>query len=114
MTECIFCNIASGDIETDFIYEDDLVVAFKDLDPKAPFHFLIIPKKHISTLNEITPEDTGAVGKIFLAAKTIAEEQGFDKSGYRLVANCEKDAGQEVFHIHVHLLAGRKMQWPPG
>ena len=114
MTDCIFCKIASGEIPGDIIYQDDEVLAFRDLGPQAPTHALVIPKKHISTINDIQSEDAELAGKLFLAAKKVAEIDGIAESGYRTVMNCNKEAGQNVFHIHLHVLGGRAMGWPPG
>ncbi len=114
MQDCLFCKIVSGELKTDFIYEDDDVVAFNDISPKAPHHFLCIPKQHISTINDITPEQGPIIGKMILAAQHICKERGIADDGYRLVMNCNADGGQTVFHIHLHVLAGRQMQWPPG
>lgn len=111
---CIFCQIASGEIPASVTYHDDDVVAFRDLHPQAPTHILIVPRKHIATVNDLQGEDATLVGKLFLAAKQIASEHGFADEGYRLVMNTNHDAGQSVFHIHLHLLAGRSMHWPPG
>ena len=111
---CLFCNIAEKKIPASFIYEDDDVIAFKDLHPQAPTHILVVPRKHIATLNDLEPEDAELVGKIILAAKNIANENEHADRGYRLVLNCNKEAGQSVFHIHCHLLGGRPMHWPPG
>jgi histidine triad (HIT) family protein len=105
--------MAAGDIKPDTVYEDDQVLAFRDIHPRAPLHFLVIPKAHIATLNDLTPKDAELVGRLFLAAKTVAEKQGVAGSGYRTVMNCNADAGQSVFHIHLHVLAGRPMGWPP-
>ena len=113
MTDCIFCKIASGEIKSEFVYESGDIVAFNDIDPKAPVHILIIPRKHISTLDDLGSGDTELIGKIVLAATTIAKERKLDK-GYRLVWNCNAEGGQAVYHIHLHLLGGRSMQWPPG
>ncbi len=114
MSDCLFCKIILGEIPSTKVYEDEYVYAFNDIDPQAPFHIIIIPKVHISSANEITPENSGVVAKIYEAAAKIAKEKGFDKSGYRIVNNCGEDGGQTVFHIHFHLLAGRNLQWPPG
>jgi histidine triad (HIT) family protein len=102
------------EIPTETVFESDTVFAFNDIDPKAPQHVLIIPKKHIATLNDITEDDAGIIGEMFLAAKQIAAGRKIDASGYRTVFNCNADGGQEVFHLHLHLLGGRKMTWPPG
>jgi len=114
MTDCIFCKIVSGDIPGDIIYQDDDVLAFRDLHPQAPVHALVIPKKHISTINDIQPADAELIGKLYLAASTIAKQEGMDESGYRCVINCNDDGGQTVHHIHLHLLGKRQMTWPPG
>jgi len=114
MENCIFCKIAAGEIPGDVVYEDEEVLAFNDLNPKAPTHVVIIPREHIATLNDLEERHTALVGRLFLAAREIAREQGFDGPGYRTVINCNRQAGQSVFHIHLHLLAGRLMGWPPG
>lgn len=114
MTDCIFCKIVSGDIPAEIIHQDDDVLAFRDLNPQAPTHFLVIPNKHISTLNDLQTNDAELVGKMFLAAKQVAAEAGIADAGYRTVMNCNKQAGQTVFHIHLHVLGGRPMSWPPG
>jgi histidine triad (HIT) family protein len=114
MTDCIFCKIISGDIPGDIVYQNDDVLAFRDLNPQAPTHILVIPKKHISTINDMQPEDAELVGKMFLAAKQIAKDEGIEEVGYRAVMNCNEGAGQTVFHIHLHVLGGRGMSWPPG
>ena len=114
MTDCIFCKIASGEIETDFVYEDDQVVAFRDLNPQAPTHVLVIPREHIATTNDLTEDNAAVVGRMTLAAKQIAEQEGIAERGYRTVLNCNAEAGQSVFHIHLHVLGGRPMGWPPG
>lgn len=114
MKDCLFCKIVHEEITSDVIYETDSVLAFRDINPQAPHHALIIPKKHISTLNDLEAEDANLMGKIFLAARQLASDFGIAESGYRTVLNCNRDAGQAVFHIHLHLLGGRKMSWPPG
>jgi len=114
MSDCLFCKIIAGEIPSDKVYEDDNVFAFKDINPVAPLHVLIIPKKHISTINDLETEDSEVMGSLFLAAKTIAKQQGYHKDGYRTVMNCGEAAGQTVFHVHLHLLAGRDLTWPPG
>ena len=114
MTDCLFCKIIDGDIPGDIVYENDKVLAFKDINPIAPVHILVIPKEHIATLNDLEEKHTQTMGELFLAAKKIASEKGFSESGYRTVFNCNKDAQQTVFHIHLHLIAGRQMSWPPG
>lgn len=114
MTDCIFCKIIAGEIPGDIIYQDDDVLAFRDLNPQAPTHALVIPKKHISTINDIQSDDAELVGKMFLAAQKIAKADGIAEPGYRTVMNCNSGAGQTVFHIHLHVLGGRAMSWPPG
>ncbi|MCG7864789.1 MAG: histidine triad nucleotide-binding protein [gamma proteobacterium symbiont of Stewartia floridana] len=114
MSDCLFCKFVSGEISPQTVYEDDDVLAFRDINPQAPCHVLIIPKKHISTLNDLTEEDAELVGKLYLAAAKVAKQEGIDEAGYRTVMNCNEQAGQTVFHIHLHLLGGRRMNWPPG
>jgi len=114
MAACLFCKIANGDIKAEKVYENDEVLAFRDINPQAPVHVLIIPKKHIATINDIEPQDAGLIGKLYLAAKEVAMADKIAASGYRAVINCNADAGQEVFHIHLHVLGGRRMSWPPG
>lgn len=111
---CLFCKILNNEIPSKKVYEDDDVYAFEDITPKAPVHILIIPKKHIETLNNIKEEDYKLIGKIYGAAAKIASEKGLSERGYRVVANCNADAGQTVFHIHFHLMGGREFAWPPG
>ena len=112
--ECIFCRIVSGEVSAKKVYEDDDVVAFEDIRPQAPVHILIIPKRHIATVNDLTESDAQLVGRLVLVVKRIAAERGVAERGYRLVLNCNRDSGQEVFHIHLHLLGGRRFTWPPG
>ena len=114
MSDCLFCKIRDGDIQGDIVFEDDNVLAFNDVNPQAPVHILIIPKIHISTVNDIEAGDEAIMAKLFSAAKVIASQQGISDDGYRLVVNCNEKAGQTVFHIHMHLLGGRNMNWPPG
>ncbi len=114
MTDCLFCKIVKGDIPTDKIFEDDKVLAFNDINAQAPTHILIIPKKHIATMNDIEDEDINIVGRLMIVAANIAKEQGFADAGYRTVMNCNQEGGQAVYHIHLHLLGGRQMTWPPG
>jgi histidine triad (HIT) family protein len=106
--------MVAGEITPDVVYEDDDVLAFRDLSPQAPVHNLVIPKRHISTLNDLSVEDAELMGKLFLTAQKIAVQEGIDQQGYRTVVNCNKDAGQTVFHIHMHVLGGRSFSWPPG
>ena len=114
MSDCLFCKFVSGEFQPDIVYQNDEVLAFNDINPQAPVHILIIPKKHIATINEIEVDDEVLVGKLYSAAKHIATEKGFAEDGYRVVMNCNAAAGQTVFHIHLHLLAGRQFTWPPG
>ncbi len=114
MSDCIFCKIASGQIPTNYIYEDEKVVAFNDIEPQAPHHILIIPKEHISSALEINNDNGDIVSHIFCVASKIAKEKGFADKGFRLVNNCGEHGGQTVGHLHFHLLAGRYLQWPPG
>jgi histidine triad (HIT) family protein len=111
---CIFCRIANKEIPAKIIYEDDKVLAFHDINPQAPYHILVIPKKHISTLLELTEEDKDLIGHIYLVMNKLAQELGVAERGYRVVVNCNEEAGQTVFHVHFHFLAGREMHWPPG
>jgi len=114
MTECLFCKIIAGDIPAAIVYQDDHVVAFNDINPQAPTHVLIVPRRHIATLNELTAEDDQIVGELVRRAAAIAKERGLSTGGFRAVFNTNRDAGQTVFHIHLHLLGGRAMHWPPG
>ncbi|WP_456405022.1 histidine triad nucleotide-binding protein [Thiolapillus sp.] len=114
MTDCIFCKIAAGEIPAEVVYEDEDVLVFRDLNPQAPTHVLVIPRRHIATINDLQPEDAELVGKMTLAAKAVAEQEGIAQEGYRTVFNCNAAAGQTVFHIHMHVLGGRAMGWPPG
>ena len=114
MKDCLFCRIISGDIPCQKVHEDELCLAIVDIKPQAPQHILIIPKKHIATTNDIAEEDTMLIGHLFQAAKKITAELNLQQDGYRLVFNCNQHGGQEVYHIHLHLLAGRQMTWPPG
>lgn len=114
MTECLFCKIIAGDIPAAIVYQDDHVVAFNDINPQAPTHVLIVPRRHIATLNELTAEDDQIVGELVRRAAAIAKERGLATGGFRAVFNTNRDAGQTVFHIHLHLLGGRAMHWPPG
>ena len=111
---CIFCRITAGEIPARVAYEDDAVYAFHDVDPRAPVHVLIIPRKHVASINDLEADDSGMVGRLYLAAKELAQQLGVSTSGYRLVMNCGDDAGQSVNHIHLHLLGGRSLRWPPG
>ncbi|MCP3680973.1 MAG: histidine triad nucleotide-binding protein [Gammaproteobacteria bacterium] len=113
-SNCLFCKIIDQTIPATIIYEDEQLLAFDDINPQAPIHKLIIPKKHIASLNELTSQDIELMGKLLQTAKHLATELGIADSGYRSVINCQAGAGQEVYHIHLHLLGGRQMTWPPG
>lgn len=112
--DCIFCRIANREIPATIIFEDSQVVVFDDLHGQAPHHKLIIPKRHVSTLNDLSEKDEGLMGHIVLTGAELAKTLGIDGPGYRLVLNCNADGGQSVFHVHAHLLGGREMHWPPG
>ncbi len=112
--DCLFCKMAKGEIKPDLLYEDDHVLAFKDINPQAPVHFLVIPRQHISTLNDLDDSHAELIGRMYLAAKNIAKEQGIAEGGYRSLINCNAEAGQSVWHVHLHVLGGRTMAWPPG
>lgn len=109
MSDCIFCKIANKEINSDFVYEDDEIIAFKDINPQAPIHILVIPKKHIESIIDLTDEDEMFVGKMYTAVRKIAKKLNIEESGFRLIVNCGKDAGQEVPHLHFHILAGKKL-----
>lgn len=113
MNDCLFCKIAAGEIPSSKIYEDEYVYAFKDIDPQAPFHAIVIPKAHISSADEINAENSVEIARVFEAIAKIAKSEGLE-TGYRVVNNCGEDAGQTVHHIHFHLLARRNLAWPPG
>ncbi len=114
MQDCLFCKILRREIPANIIYEDDSVIAFDDVNPQAPHHKLIIPRKHIATLNDMSHEDRVLTGHLFYTAQLLAKQLGVADVGYRVVMNCNKGAGQAVYHIHLHLLAGRNLSWPPG
>lgn len=114
MSDCIFCKIASGEIPCSKVYEDDTVLCFNDINPEAPCHVLVIPKKHISNLNSITEEDSVILSHIFMVIKKVVKDLGIEEKGYRVVTNCGEDGGQTVQHIHFHVLGGRSLAWPPG
>ena len=114
MSDDLFLKIISREIPADIVFEDKDVLAFRDVNPQAPLHVLIIPKKRIATINDMREEDAGVFGKLFLAAREIAAEHGVAEDGYRVVMNCNSAAGQTVFHVHLHLLGGRGFDWPPG
>jgi histidine triad (HIT) family protein len=112
--DCIFCKIVKGDIPSDKVYEDEKILVFHDIEPEAPVHVLVIPKTHISSLNDVQEDNSGVISYIFEKIPEIANKLGVDKSGYRIVSNCGEDAMQTVEHIHFHLLAKRSLKWPPG
>ncbi len=112
--DCIFCKIVEGIIPSKKVYEDEFVYAFEDIERASPTHILIVPKKHFETILDIGQEDSNLISAVFMAANKIAKKLNFEKKGFRIVANCKEDGGQTVFHVHFHLLAGRKMLWPPG
>lgn len=114
MNDCIFCKVACGAIPAKLAYEDAQIVAFHDLNPQAPHHLLVIPKRHIATLNDLSEMDATLMGQLVDTARQLAATLGFADAGYRLVFNCNADGGQSVYHIHLHLLGGRGMRWPPG
>ncbi len=111
---CLFCDICDRKVPSDIIYEDSKCLAFRDIDPGAPSHILVIPKKHLASLNDLTEDDSAIMGHLMICAAKIAATEGLSDSGYRLVVNCNKDGGQTVFHIHIHILGGRRLHWPPG
>ncbi len=114
MPDCPFCRIIARDAPGSIVYEDDRVLAFNDINPQAPTHVLVVPKRHISSLNDLTPDDDGIVGEVVRRAAAIAKERGHAAGGYRVLFNTNRAAGQTVFHIHLHLLGGRSFRWPPG
>lgn len=112
--DCLFCKIVAGEIPAKILYKDDLVVAFEDINPQAPHHILLIPHKHIATLNDLHTEDTRLIGYMVQTAAELAKQFHIATEGYRLIFNCNPGAGQSVFHIHLHMLGGRRLSWPPG
>jgi len=112
--DCLFCRIVRREIPSQIVYETDNLLAFRDIDPKAPLHVLIIPKRHVASLNDVEPPDAALLGELFVAARAIARAEGVAEDGYRVVVNTNAGAGQTVFHIHMHLLGGRDLRWPPG
>lgn len=112
--DCLFCKIVDGDIPADIVYENDSLIAFRDISPKAPTHILLIPRRHIATMNDLQESDIAIAGELFTTGARIAADEGLAEDGYRVVMNCNEAAGQSVFHIHLHLLGGRPMSWPPG
>ena len=114
MSDCLFCKVVAGQIPAAIVFQNDHVLAFNDITPRAPTHVLIVPRRHIASLNELGPDDDALVGEMVRAAAAIAKDQGLADRGYRTVFNCNADAGQTVFHIHLHLIGGRSLGWPPG
>jgi len=114
VTDCLFCKMVAGEIQPDVVLENEHVLAFRDLNPQAPTHILIIPKKHIASINDLNDSDAPLLGQMYLAAQKIAQQEALSESGYRTLVNCGADGGQTVFHVHLHLLGGRVMGWPPG
>jgi len=114
MSSCTFCKIRDGQLPARIVHRDDQVLGFQDIRPQAPVHLLFIPLEHVETVNDFTATDAARIGQLFLAATQVAKDRGYADKGYRLVLNCNGDAGQTVFHVHLHLLAGRHMKWPPG
>ncbi|KPK01766.1 MAG: hypothetical protein AMK71_04430 [Nitrospira bacterium SG8_35_4] len=112
--DCLFCKIINKEIPAKIVFEDDTVLAFEDINPQAPVHILVIPKKHIATSLAVTEEDHALIGQLLQTANSLARDRGVAEQGFRTVVNCNRDAGQTVFHLHLHLLAGRPMNWPPG
>lgn len=112
--DCLFCRIVDKSIPANVVYEDDLVVAFRDINPQAATHILIVPRRHIPTINDITVQDNSLIGHMVHTAKQLAADEGYSDSGFRLVFNCNEHGGQTVYHIHLHLIAGRQLGWPPG
>jgi histidine triad (HIT) family protein len=112
--DCLFCKIVDGGLPAEIVYENDSLIAFRDIDPKAPTHILLIPRRHVATMNELQDGDHSLVGQLLVAAARIAADEGLADDGYRVVMNCNEAAGQSVFHIHLHLMGGRRMTWPPG
>ena len=114
MEDCIFCKIINKEIPASIVFEDEKIIAFNDINPQAPIHILLIPREHFASLNDIPEEKKNILSHLLLKARQIAQEKGIAEKGYRIVLNTAKDSGQEVFHIHLHLLGGRRMNWPPG
>jgi histidine triad (HIT) family protein len=114
MTDCLFCKIAAGTIPARLVHQDQDTVAFEDINPQAPFHVLVVPRRHVATLNDLTRDDDQLMGKLFRVAATLAREKGCAESGYRVLMNTNAEGGQVVFHVHMHVMGGRQMRWPPG
>lgn len=114
MADCLFCRIAAGDIPADIVHADERMIAFRDINPQAPMHVLVVPRRHIATLDDLSPDDDQLVGEMMRRAAALARENGYADRGYRTVFNCNAEAGQTVFHIHLHVIGGRSLTWPPG
>ncbi|MFQ5893243.1 MAG: histidine triad nucleotide-binding protein [Nitrospinota bacterium] len=114
MCECLFCKIVEGEVKSTIVYSDEDVIAFEDINPQAPVHVLVVPRKHIPTTLDLGDADLELMGRCVAAAKVVAQQKGVDQSGFRIVLNSGADAGQSVFHLHYHVLGGRTMKWPPG
>lgn len=114
MDECIFCKIIQKEIPSTLLYEDGEIFVFRDINPQAPFHAVIIPKEHIPRVSELTEKNASLVGKLVLVGNRLAQKEGFSERGYRFVVNCNREGGQTVYHLHLHLLGGRSFRWPPG
>lgn len=114
MSDCLFCRIIARELDADLVFENDHVVAFRDIAPQAPTHLLIVPRTHVATVDDLRAEHAHELAELFLTASKLARDQGLGDGGYRLVVNCREGAGQSVFHLHMHLLGGRGFQWPPG
>ena len=114
MADCLFCRIAAGKIPANIVHTDDRMIAFRDINPQAPMHVLVVPRRHIATLDDLSPADDQLVGEMMRRAAALAREHGYAERGYRTVFNCHADAGQTVFHIHLHVIGGRSLTWPPG
>ena len=114
MEGCLFCRIIAGEIPGTILYKDERLVVLKDINPQAPMHVLVVPRRHVATLNDLSPDDDALVGEMMRRAAAMAKENGYAERGYRTVFNCNADAGQTVFHIHLHVLGGRRFTWPPG
>ena len=114
MSTCLFCRIVAGEIPASKVYEDDRLIAFNDINPQAPMHVLVVPREHVATLNDLGPDHDGLVGDMVRRAAAIAAERGYAAGGFRAIFNCNADAGQTVFHLHLHVLGGRRFAWPPG
>ena len=112
--DCLFCKFVTGEMQPEVVHQNEDVLAFRDINPQAPTHVLIVPKRHIPTINDLTDADGAVIGKLFTAARDIARDEGLAEDGYRVTMNCNEGAGQTVFHLHLHLLGGRVFGWPPG